>query len=155
MKTREGTPVRRRKKISKSSPPHHPYQRETIGEISFGYWEDMMRERKKGERNLERRKENLIHKRMNTLVEDEGVLESIVGYCVCELEDKKNHHLPHSLFSTNVYRIPMKKVKPVLRDVVKRGISYVLTKKNYPKSEDTNLRNYLEDGFLPKKMVGV
>ena len=154
MKTTEGTPVRRRKNINNST-PYLPYIGETIGEISFRYWENKMKERKRGERNLERKKENLIHKRMNTLVEDEGVLESFLSYCVCELEDKNNHHLPHSLFSTNIYRIPTKKVKPVLRDVVRRGISYILTKKHYPKSEDTNLRNYLESGFLPQKVVGV
>ena len=104
---------------------------------------------------MDRQKENLIRKKMNTLAQDEGVLENFLSYCLVELEDRRNHHLPHKLFTTNLYRQPSKKTTPVIREVVKRGLNYILTQKHYSKTEDTNLRNYLEDGFIPQKMVGV
>ena len=104
---------------------------------------------------MDRQKTSLIKRKMTDLQIEEGFLENFLTYCLVELENKDNHSLPHKLFTTNLYRQPYKKVSPVINDVVKRGLGYCLSVKKYSKTEDTNLRNYVENGFLPSKMVGL
>jgi len=101
---------------------------------------------------MDRQKTSLIKKKLNDFQQDEGFLENFLSYCLVELENKETHSLPHKLFTTNLYRQPTKKVSPVIKDVVRRGIGYCLSVKKYSKTEDTNLRNYIQDGFLSSKM---
>ena len=101
---------------------------------------------------MDRQKTSLIKKKLNDFQQDEGFLENFLSYCLVELENKDNHHLPHKLFTTNLYRQPYDKVSPVIKEVVRRGIGYCLSVKKYSKTEDTNLRNYIQDGFLSSKM---
>ena len=101
---------------------------------------------------MDRQKTSLIKKKLNDFQQDEGFLENFLSFCLVELENKENHSLPHKLFTTNLYRQPYDKVSPVIKEVVRRGIGYCLSVKKYSKTEDTNLRNYIQDGFLSSKM---
>ena len=104
---------------------------------------------------MDRQKTSLIKKKMNDLQIEEGFLENFLTYCLIELENKDTHSLPHKLFTTNLYRQPYKRVCPVIKDVVRRGVGYCLSVKNYSKTEDTNLRNYVENGYLKSKTMGL
>ena len=99
-----------------------------------------------------RLRKNLLNKKMNEISDVGGLLTDLVTFCLVELESRDSHSLPHRLFSTNLYRLPLSTTKPVLNDVVKRGLRHCLSRKSYPDSIDTNLRSYLEHGYLPSKV---
>jgi hypothetical protein len=102
--------------------------------------------------SMNRTRRNLLAKKMAEISDDDGLLTDLVTFCLIELENRDNHSLPHRLFSTNLYRLPLSTTKPVLNDVIKRGLRHCLSRKAYPDTIDTNLRSYLEHGYLPMKV---
>ncbi len=102
---------------------------------------------------MNRKRNELINRRMNEIKNEDTFFENLVSFCLLELDNRDHHPLPHRNFTTNMYRQSKTKVRHVLKDVVNRGLNYCLSVKKYKDTEDTNIRNYVEQGYLPSKVV--
>lgn len=102
---------------------------------------------------MNRKRNEMINKKMNEIKNEDDFFTNLVSFCLLELDNRNNHPLPHRNFTTNLYRQSNKKVRHVMKDVVSRGLNYCLSVKNYQDQNDTNIRNYVEQGYLPSKMM--
>ena len=101
-----------------------------------------------------KKRNDLINRRMNEIKNEDTFFENLVSFCLLELDNRDHHPLPHRNFTTNMYRQSGTKVRNVMKDVVNRGLNYTLSIKKYKEPEDTNIRNYIEKGYLPSKWYG-
>ena len=107
------------------------------------------------DRSFDRSKKTAIAKKLNAIAEDGTFFEDFLAFAVCQLEEKNTSGLEYHKFSTSLYRKPLKVVKPILADVVRRSLRHCLARRSYKESIDTNMRNFVEQGYLPNQLAGV
>jgi hypothetical protein len=103
----------------------------------------------------DRSKQAAIAKKLNQISEEGIFFEDFLLFAVVQLEDRGSSGLEYHKFTTSLYRRPLKHVKPVLADVVRRSLRHCLARRSYKESIDTNLRNFVEQGYLAGKLGGL
>ena len=107
------------------------------------------------DKSFDRSKRTAIAKKLNAIAEDGTFFEDFLAFAVCQLEEKNTSGLEYHKFSTSLYRKPLKEVKPILADVVRRSLRHCLARRSYKASNCTNMRNFVEQGYLPNQLAGV
>jgi hypothetical protein len=54
-----------------------------------------------------------------------------------------------------LFRKLLKEVKPILADVDRRSLRHCLVRRAYKESIGTNMRNFVEQGYLPRQLAGL
>jgi hypothetical protein len=103
----------------------------------------------------DRSKQAAIAKKLNQMSEEGTFFEDFLLFAVVQLEDRGSSGLEYHKFTTSLYRRPLKEVKPVLSDVVRRSLRHCLARRNYKESVDANLRNFVEQGYLAGRLGGL
>ena len=107
------------------------------------------------EYDRDRSKQAAIAKKLNQVSEEGSFFEDFLLFAVIQLEDRGSSGLEYHKFSTSLYRRPLKEIKPVLADVVRRSLRHCLARRKYKESIDTNLRNFVEQGYLAGRLGGL
>ena len=103
----------------------------------------------------DRSKQAAIARKLNQISEEGSFFEDFLLFAVVQLEDRGSSGLDYHKFTTSLYRRPLKEVKPVLADVVRRSLRHCLARRKYCESIDTNLRNFVEQGYLSGQLAGI
>ena len=103
----------------------------------------------------DRSKQAAIAKKLNQISEEGTFFEDFLLFAVIQLENRGSSGLEYHKFTTSLYRRPLKEIKPVLTDVVRRSLRHCLTRRSYKESIDTNLRNFVEQGYLSGQLAGI
>jgi hypothetical protein len=103
----------------------------------------------------DRSKQAAIARKLNTISEDGSFFEDFLAFAIVQLENRGSSGLEYHKFTTSLYRRPLKEVKPVLADVVRRSLRHCLARHSYSRSIDTNLRNFVEQGYLSGQLAGI
>jgi len=103
----------------------------------------------------DRSKQAAIAKKLNQISEEGTFFEDFLLFAVVQLEDRGSSGLEYHKFTTSLYRRPLKHVKPVLADVVRRSLRHCLARQKYSSSIDTNLRNFVDQAYLSGKLAGL
>jgi hypothetical protein len=103
----------------------------------------------------DRSKQAAIAKKLHQISEEGSFFEDFLLFAVVQLEDRGSSGLEYHKFSTSLYRRPLKEIQPVLADVVRRSLRHCLSRRNYRMSIDTNLRNFVEQGYLSGQLAGI
>jgi hypothetical protein len=105
--------------------------------------------------NRDRSKQAAIARKLHQVSENGSFFEDFLLFAVIQLENRGSSGLEYHKFTTSFYRRPLKETKPVLADVVRRSLRHCLARRKYKESIDTNLRNFVEQGYLSGQLVGI
>ena len=95
-----------------------------------------------------------IEKKLNDLGDAEfPLLTELVSACMIDMETPSVSKMPAAKFSTNMYRIPIEKLKPSINAIVQRNLFRCLGK-DFDDSNENALRNYLANGYIISKSAG-
>jgi len=103
----------------------------------------------------DRSKQAAIAKKLNQISEEGTFFEDFLLFAVVQLEDRGSSGLDYHKFTTTLFRRPLKEVKPVLSDVIRRSLRHCLARRSYKESIDTNLRNFVDQAYLSGKLAGL
>lgn len=94
-----------------------------------------------------------ISKKLNDMSDCEfPLLTELVSACMIDMETPSVSKLPAGKFSTNMYRLPLERVKPSINAIVKRNLFRCLGKE-FADGNENALRNYLTNGYIISKNI--